>query len=333
MPASHPAGEALDRHKKDSKLDEEQINQAASHAAQATGDDSNQAPDTEAEADQGSKSVLSSSSSTTTLRPSSSHVSSATGPAITFEALRASSQQHRAAGIRRWAEQNAVPDTDVALQECGIGSRDFVRNPIGQPPPQLQDSSLQPQALPLPSTAPQATHPLAQSSSAAALGSIGVLPDAPGSSSSSGSRDTAASPAQNTPATSATASSARAAKAPAALVSSPLASTAVDAATASGEITRQPASRKENMTMVASDDNQADMANPDLPLAARLAIERRVQERIQNMTPGQRCAWKMQCKPCWEEPGACCYRSADRGQDGTGIGREDGCCVSWKWVL
>jgi hypothetical protein len=50
------------------------------------------------------------------------------------------------------------------------------------------------------------------------------------------------------------------------------------------------------------------------------------QQEIDAFSPWQRFVWHVQLMPCWEAPGACCYKSPARAEDGTGHGRADGCC-------
>jgi hypothetical protein len=55
--------------------------------------------------------------------------------------------------------------------------------------------------------------------------------------------------------------------------------------------------------------------------------QREYQRHLSNLTAWQKFAYICQGKPCYESPEGCCFRSAERGEDGTGHGHGDGCCT------
>jgi hypothetical protein len=59
------------------------------------------------------------------------------------------------------------------------------------------------------------------------------------------------------------------------------------------------------------------------------APQRDHQQKLAEANCWQKFAYRMQCKPCWEQSEGCCFMSVDRGEDGTGVGHADGCCVHY----
>jgi hypothetical protein len=59
------------------------------------------------------------------------------------------------------------------------------------------------------------------------------------------------------------------------------------------------------------------------------APRREYQQKLHDSNCWQKFAYRMQCKPCWESSEGCCFMSAERGEDGTGHGHGDGCCVHY----
>lgn len=100
-------------------------------------------------------------------------------------------------------------------------------------------------------------------------------------------------------------------------------SVAATLVSATGEITESQPPREPGMFMSTKPTHAFGVEDLDASLVAR---RRRMQE-IEQMNRWQRFVWNMQCKPCWEEPGACFFKSPERGEDGTGHGHGDGICV------
>jgi hypothetical protein len=70
-------------------------------------------------------------------------------------------------------------------------------------------------------------------------------------------------------------------------------------------------------------------AQHTLTAERKKAPQREYKQKLADSNIWQKFAYRMQCKPCWESSEGCCFMSADRGEDGTGHGHGDGCCVHY----
>lgn len=78
------------------------------------------------------------------------------------------------------------------------------------------------------------------------------------------------------------------------------------------------------MNMEAIEAGYAAMSAHSVHTQQKDATRQRIEE-FNRMDGWQKFTWHMQCKPCWEAPEGCCFRSEREKTDGTGHGHGDGC--------